>query len=286
MERMRELIDKIKELNYHYYTLDEPLVSDSEYDALYYELKDLEESEGFILDDSPTQIVGDRVLDKFVKHTHLGRLYSLDKAQTYEEIEAWMQRANKLRDEYNNFNSEKLPEIEYIVELKFDGLTINLTYNEGKLINAATRGTGVIGEEILSQVKTIKTIPNTIDYKGLIEVSGEGVMPLSELKKYNELHEDKLKNARNAAAGALRNLDPKVTKSRNLECYLYNVTYMQEEMIDSQLGVFAFLRENGFKIYPFLKKVTNFQELIQVIEKIGKLTVFFPRLIHGEPYIT
>ena len=83
MERMRELIDKIKELNYHYYTLDEPLVSDSEYDALYYELKDLEESEGFILDESPTQIVGDRVLDKFVKHTHLGRLYSLDKAQTY-----------------------------------------------------------------------------------------------------------------------------------------------------------------------------------------------------------
>lgn len=271
MERMRELIDKIKELNYHYYTLDEPLVSDSEYDALYYELRDLEESEGVILDDSPTQVVGDRVLDKFVKHTHLGRLYSLDKAQTYEEIEAWMQRANRLRDEYNNSNQDKLPEIEYIVELKFDGLTINLTYNEGKLINAATRGTGVIGEEILSQVKTIKTIPTKIDYKGLIEVSGEGVMPLSQLKKYNETHEEKLKNARNAAAGALRNLDPKVTRSRHLECYLYNVTYMQEEIIDSQIGVFNFLKENGFKTYPFLEKVTNFQELIQVIEKIGTL---------------
>lgn len=271
MERMRELIDKIKELNYHYYTLDDPLVSDTEYDALYYELRDLEESEGIILEDSPTQVVGDKVLDKFVKHTHLGRLYSLDKAQSYEEIEAWIQRANRLRDEYNNANSDKLPEIEYVVELKFDGLTINLTYNNGKLINAATRGTGVIGEEILPQVKTIKSIPTNIDYKGLIEVSGEGVMPLSRLKEYNENNEEKLKNARNAAAGALRNLDPKVTRSRHLECYLYNITYMQENIIDSQIDVFNFLKENGFNTYPFLEKVKDFQSLIQVIEKIGTL---------------
>ena len=271
MERMRELIDKIKELNYNYYTLDDPLVSDTEYDALYYELRDLEESEGIILEDSPTQVVGDKVLDKFVKHTHLGRLYSLDKAQSYEEIEAWIQRANRLRDEYNNANSDKLPEIEYIVELKFDGLTINLTYNNGKLINAATRGTGVIGEEILPQVKTIKSIPTNIDYKGLIEVSGEGVMPLSRLKEYNENNEEKLKNARNAAAGALRNLDPKVTRSRHLECYLYNITYMQENIIDSQIDVFNFLKENGFNTYPFLEKVKDFQSLIQVIEKIGTL---------------
>ena len=271
MERMRELIDKIKELNYHYYTLDDPLVSDTEYDALYYELRDLEESEGVILEDSPTQVVGDKVLDKFVKHTHLGRLYSLDKAQSYEEIEAWMQRANRIRDEYNNSNSDKLPEIEYVVELKFDGLTINLTYDNGKLINAATRGTGVIGEEILPQVKTIKSIPTSIDYKGLIEVSGEGVMPLSSLKKYNEINEEKLKNARNAAAGALRNLDPKVTRSRHLECYLYNITYIQEDIIDSQIEVFNFLKENGFNTYPFLEKVKDFQSLIQVIEKIGTL---------------
>ena len=271
MERMRELIDKIKELNYHYYTLDDPLVSDTEYDALYYELRDLEESEGIILEDSPTQVVGDKVLDKFVKHTHLGRLYSLDKAQSYEEIEAWIQRANRLRDEYNNANSDKLPEIEYVVELKFDGLTINLTYNNGKLINAATRGTGVIGEEILPQVKTIKSIPTNIDYKGLIEVSGEGVMPLSRLKEYNENNEEKLKNARNAAAGALRNLDPKVTRSRHLECYLYNITYMKENIIDSQINVFNFLKENGFNTYPFLEKVKDFQSLIQVIEKIGTL---------------
>ncbi|MGY3776688.1 NAD-dependent DNA ligase LigA [Helcococcus sueciensis] len=271
MERMRELIDKIKELNYHYYTLDDPLVSDTEYDALYYELRDLEESEGIILEDSPTQVVGDKVLDKFVKHTHLGRLYSLDKAQSYEEIEAWIQRANRLRDEYNNANSDKLPEIEYVVELKFDGLTINLTYNNGKLINAATRGTGVIGEEILPQVKTIKSIPTNIYYKGLIEVSGEGVMPLSRLKEYNENNEEKLKNARNAAAGALRNLDPKVTRSRHLECYLYNITFMQENIIDSQIDVFNFLKENGFNTYPFLEKVKDFQSLIQVIEKIGTL---------------
>lgn len=270
MERMRELIDKIKELNYHYYTLDAPLVSDLEYDALYYELKELEELEGVVLEDSPTQVVGDKILDKFVKHEHLGRLYSLDKAQSFEEIEAWINRANKLRYEFNSANDDKLPEIEYIVELKFDGLTINLTYDNGKLVNAATRGTGTIGEEILSQVKTIKTIPLSIPYKGLIEVSGEGVMPLSQLKKYNEIHDEKLKNARNAAAGALRNLDPKVTKSRNLECYLYNLTYMEENIVRSQLEAFEFLKNNNFKTYPFLEEAKTFQELIQIIEKIGK----------------
>lgn len=268
MERIKELVERINELNYHYYTMDEPLVSDKEYDKLYYELVELEKETGIILEDSPTQRVGDQVLDKFVKHQHLGRLYSLDKAQSFEEIEEWINRAERLRIQYNENADEKLSEIEYIIELKFDGLTVNLTYNDGKLINAATRGTGTIGEEIMPQIKTIKSIPNEIDYKGLIEVSGEAVMPLSKLKEYNDTHEVKLKNARNAAAGAIRNLDPSITRSRNLECYLYNITYSKNEVVESQVEIFDFLKNNKFKTFPFLKTARNFQEIVQIINEI------------------
>lgn len=271
MERMTELINKIKELNYHYYTLDKPLVSDKEYDALYQELRDLEKETNTILDGSPTQEVGGQILEKFTKHEHLGRLYSLDKAQSYEALSEWMDRVERLRLSYNQSHDENLPKLEYIVELKFDGLTINLTYNNGELINAATRGTGTIGEEILEQVKTIKTIPRKIDYKGLIEVSGEGIMPLSALEKYNKENNDQLKNARNAAAGALRNLDPAITKKRNLDAYIYNIGYMEENIVDSQEEVIEFLKENKFNTYPFVKKVDNYKDLIGVIDEIADL---------------
>lgn len=281
MERMTELINKIKELNYHYYTLDKPLVSDKEYDALYQELRDLEKETNIILDGSPTQEVGGQILEKFTKHEHLGRLYSLDKAQSYEALSEWMDRAERLRLAYNQSHDENLPKLEYIVELKFDGLTINLTYNNGELINAATRGTGTIGEEILEQVKTIKTIPRKIAYQGLIEVSGEGIMPLSALEKYNKENIDQLKNARNAAAGALRNLDPAITKKRNLDAYIYNIGYMEEDIVDSQEGVIEFLKENKFNTYPFAKKVDNYKDLIGVIEEIADLRKHIDVLTDG-----
>lgn len=271
MERIHELVKQINELNFNYYTLDEPLISDKEYDALYDELKRLEEETGIILENSPTQVVGDQILDKFEKHTHLGRLYSLDKAKNFDEISAWIDRAEKLRSEYNSQNEKKLPDLEFTIELKFDGLTINLTYNKGKLVNAATRGTGIIGEEILPQIKTIKSILTSIEYDGLIEVSGEGVMPLSVLKKYNENNEDKLKNARNAAAGALRNLDPSVTRKRNLECYFYNIGFFENDLIKSQTQVFDFLKDQGFNVYPFLRIGKSFEDILQAIDEIGKI---------------
>ncbi|MDO4778266.1 MAG: NAD-dependent DNA ligase LigA [Tissierellia bacterium] len=268
MDRIRELIDRIKELNYHYYTLDNPLIPDSEYDLLYDELVKLENETGIVYDDSPTQTVGDKVLEKFVKHEHLGRLYSLSKAQDFGDIREWIDRIEKIRTAYNLENEEKLPEIEYTVELKFDGLTINLTYENGKLVNAATRGTGVIGEEILLQVRTIKSIPLEIDYKGLMEVSGEGVMPLSALEKYNLENEVKLKNARNAAAGALRNLDPKITGKRNLEAYFYNVGYMNPEVLGTQIDAINFLKNNQFNVFPFLRTANNLDEIIKIIKYI------------------
>lgn len=268
--RIKELIERLNELNYHYYTLDDPLVSDKEYDVLYDDLVRLEKETNYIFENSPTQIVGDKILDKFEKHTHLGRLYSLDKAKSFEDIEDWINRSKKIIHQFNQTGDENLPEIEYIVELKFDGLTINLTYENGNLKNAATRGTGEIGEEIINQVKTITSIPRKINYDGVIEITGEGVMPLSSLFKYNQENEDKLKNARNAAAGALRNLDPLVTRKRNLDCYLYNIGYMNTDELSSQEDVFEFLRSNGFKVHNFVKKAKNFEEIVQIINEVDE----------------
>ena len=222
LQEMKKIVEKLNLWAYHYYTLDAPIVSDAEYDKLYDKLLALEKETGKILENSPTQRVGGEVLEKFQKHTHLKELYSLQKAQSIEEIIDFHDRCKKLLNEYNALNSTN-KKLKYYVEYKFDGLTINLTYDNGKLISASTRGNGIYGEEVFEQVKTIKSIPLEISYKGLIEVQGEAIMPLSELKKYNEKENIKLKNARNAAAGAIRNLDPKKTAKRNLDAFFYNV---------------------------------------------------------------
>lgn len=270
-KRLRELIEQLKNLNYHYYTLDEPIVSDGEYDLLYDELVKIEKETGIIYPDSPTQSVGDKILDKFEKHTHLQRLYSLQKAQSFGELREWIERVEKAHYQFNDGSDEKLPPLQYSVELKFDGLTINLTYENGYLKMASTRGTGIVGEEILDQVKTIKSIPLSIDYKGLMEVSGEGIMHLSTLKKYNETYDIKLKNARNAAAGALRNLNTAETKKRNLDAYMYNVGYMQPQILNSQKEVSDFLKDNKFKTHPYFKLVNNYDQIIEKIQEIEKL---------------
>lgn len=269
-KRIQELVKQLNNWNYHYYTLDEPIVSDAEYDRLYDELAGLEKETGIVFDDSPTQRVGGEVLDKFEKHVHLSSLYSLDKAQNEMGILNWMERNQRLLNQYKAEQNIDLPELEYFIELKFDGLTINLTYNEGKLVMAATRGNGVVGEEILPQVKTIPSIPMRIDYKGLVEIQGEGVMPLSALARYNERNEIPLKNARNAAAGALRNLDSKQTKKRNLTAYFYNVGYREEEFI-SQEEIFRFLKDNHFKVYPYGRLVKTYEEMKKAISEIQEL---------------
>ena len=226
-KRIKELINIIDDLNYHYYTLDEPKLSDKEYDSFYDELQRLEEETGINFSYSPTKRVGDMVLDKFQKHTHLGSLWSLGKSQNVGELRSWDNRVRGLIEDYNENNEDKLPETKYIMEYKFDGLTVNLTYRDGVLIQGATRGNGIVGEEIIEQIKTIKNIPLRIDYKGLIEIQGDGLMPLSALEAYNKLADEPLKNPRNAAAGALRNLDPKVTEKRNLAAYCYNIGFLR-----------------------------------------------------------
>jgi len=209
-------------------------------------------------------------LDKFEKHVHLGRLYSLDKSQDYGSLRNWDTRVRRMIDEYNNSHDEQLPPPTYIVEYKFDGLTINLTYREGVLVQGATRGNGVVGEAILPQIKTIKSIPLTIDYKGTVEIQGEGLMPLSVLEEYNEKAVEPLKNARNAAAGALRNLDPKITAERKLIAFFYNVGYIEGKEFKSHMDMIQFLKDNKLPVYSYIKACKTIEEVIEEIEKIDK----------------
>ncbi|MBC8586753.1 NAD-dependent DNA ligase LigA [Paratissierella segnis] len=267
-ERIKELIDIIDDLNYNYYTLDNPKVSDKEYDVLYDELVSLENETGYILNYSPTQRVGGHILEKFEKHVHLGRLWSLGKSQSYGDLRNWDIRVRKTIDDYNQNNTDKLPNPKYILEYKFDGLTINLTYNNGELVQGATRGNGLIGEGILEQIKTIKSIPMKINFPNTIEIQGEGLMPLSALRKYNLDAIEPLKNARNAAAGALRNLDTGETKKRNLTAYFYNIGYIEGKRFETHLEMIDFLRENRLPVFPFFKSFDSIDDLIGEIEAI------------------
>lgn len=269
-DRIEELIEILSDLNYHYYSLDEPKVSDREYDALYDELVGLEEKTGLIYDYSPTQRVGGAIIDKFEKHEHIERLWSLDKAQNAEELREWNDRVIRLMEAYNEKHEDKLPELEYTLEYKFDGLTINLTYREGRLVQAATRGNGVVGEAVLSQIKTIKSLPLRIDYQGTIEAQAEGVMPLSALEKYNQEAEEPLKNARNAAAGAIRNLDPKTTEKRNLAAYFFNVGFAEGIEFKSQEEIVEFLKANRFPVFNYMTKYHDIEDVIKEIENIDE----------------
>ena len=258
MDRIRELVDLLNKYAYDYYVLDNPVVSDGEYDRLYDELKALESESGEVYFDSPTQRVGDKPLGKFEQVSHRGRLFSLDKCQSKQELIAWLERISA---------DGVLPACS--VEYKFDGLTVNLTYEDGKLIQAATRGNGAVGEVVTEQVKTIRSVPLSIPYKGIIEVQGEGIMTLSALEKYNA-REDvvPLKNARNGVAGAIRNLDPKVTAERNLDLICYNVNYIEDKDFSSGSEMLDFLHRNRFKMSNYCRYCNTADEVISAIDEI------------------
>lgn len=266
--RMKELVKKINEYSYRYYVLDDPIISDAEWDKLYDELLSLEKETDVVLPDSPTKRVGGEPLSQFNSFTHRERLLSLDKGKSIEELEAWQVRVLKLMDSYEAQTGEKLPKLEYVLEYKFDGLTINLTYENGMLTHAATRGNGIVGEEITEQVKTIKSVPLTIEFDGIMEVQGEGFMRTSTLKKYNETAKDPLKNERNAAAGALRNLNPKETAKRNLSAYFYSVGYIEGKELHSQIEMIDFLKENKLPVSSFYELHKNLDTLKKSIEYI------------------
>lgn len=260
MEKMRELVDLLNKYAKEYYVLDNPTVSDAEYDILYDKLVQMEKESGERLFDSPTRRVGGEPISAFKKHKHVERLYSLDKATSQEELLAFFNRIDKID------GSDK----EYTVEYKFDGLTICITYENGNFTRATTRGNGVEGEDVTAQVLTVKSFPLTIDYDGVIEVQGEAIMRLSALQKYNETADEPLKNARNAVAGAIRNLDPKVTEKRKVEIFFYNVNYMSNGGLNSQTECVEFLTRHGFKVHPFLRVCKNESEVALAINEIEK----------------
>ncbi|MFD0961853.1 NAD-dependent DNA ligase LigA [Paenibacillus chungangensis] len=281
---MKELITLINEHNYYYYTLDQPRISDADYDKLYGELITLEASTGVIQPDSPTLRVGGELLMGFEQHRHRARLWSLDKAQDNEDLLAWHARVQRVIADYNakHPDEEPLPEPSYVIELKFDGLTLNLTYENGKLVQAATRGNGTVGEGILPQVRTIRSVPLSIPFKnGIIEVQGEGIMGLSVLAKYNETAAEPLKNARNAAAGALRNLNPKTTAERKLDAFFYNVGFADGVIFDDHREMQQFLRDNKFKVNPYVRYVNTIEEVQRELADVAAKRATFDFLIDG-----
>lgn len=274
-QRIRELVDKLNEYSKAYYVLDAPKISDKEYDELYDELLRLEEQSGIILPDSPTQRVGGDPLPCFEPHTHIHRLWSLDKVRTREDLIDWGRRVERLAE------SQHLPRVKYALEYKFDGLTINLTYEGGRLMTGATRGNGIVGEDITPQIKTIRTVPLTIPFKGKMEVQGECYMKLSVLDEINKTTDEKLKNARNAAAGALRNLDPRITAKRKLDCYCYNVGYIEGKKLETQDEMLGFLRENGFTVSDYLVFCDDIETVCDEIDKAEESRPHLDFLIDG-----
>ena len=260
MDRKRQLVDILNKWAHEYYVLDNPTVSDKEYDTLYDELRRLEEADGVVYPDSPTRRVGGEPIKGFEKHTHIARLFSLDKSVTTEELSAFLTRVEKL--------AGTTPE--YTVEYKFDGLTVCLTYENGQFIRATTRGNGTVGEDVTAQVLTIRSFPLKISYTGTLEVRGEAVIRLSVLEKYNQTAAEPLKNARNAAAGAIRNLDPKITESRKPDIYFYDVNYMSDGAPMSQTNAHDFLVQEGFKVYPYFAVCKTKDEVLSAISTIEK----------------
>lgn len=216
LDRINFLKDEINKNNYLYYVEDSPVVSDYDYDQMFAELKKLEEDHPeFKTPDSPTQRVGS-VSEKFFPHTHKYRLYSLDNTYNYEDLEIWYK---KIVEEYGN-------DVELVCELKIDGLAISLTYENGLFTTGVTRGDGVTGENITTNLKTVRSIPLKLFEDVDVEVRGEVYMPKSSFEKLNEENMEKgekiFANPRNAAAGSIRQLDSTITAKRDLSIWVYN----------------------------------------------------------------
>ena len=262
---MKELVELLNRYAYEYYTKDAPSVSDSEYDQLYRELVELETAHpDEILPESPTHRVGGVVLKGFTKYQHQYPLYSLQDAFSREELEAFDQRVRK-----------EFPSVSYVCELKIDGLSISLTYENGVLVTGATRGDGSVGEDITENLKRVKDIPLVLPEPVNITVRGECYMPRASFDRVNQIRQEngepEFANPRNAAAGTLRQLDTKIVAKRNLATFLYQEVSPTDQ--SSQEGVLEKLARLGFvvnqervlaedmeQIWDFIQKVAQFRE--------------------------
>jgi DNA ligase (NAD+) len=270
-KRQEELTALLIRYNDEYANKSTPLISDAEYDVLFDELAQLEQESGEVLPGSPTHNVGSST-GIFKPHTHIRRLYSLDKVRTEDALSDWVNKALAAAGGQT---------IEFGLEYKFDGLTVCLTYENGIFTQGATRGNGVTGEGVYDQLLTIRSIPKTIPFKGKMEVQGECIMKLSVLEEFNKNSDEPLKNARNAAAGALRNLDPRVTASRKLDIFCYNVGYIEGKELTNQHEMLAFLTENGFPVSPYIRYCKDAQALKTEIDAAEQTRGTLDFLIDG-----
>jgi len=268
-ERIKELVDTLNNHSYRYYVLDDPEISDAEYDTLFNELKKLEEANPqFILDYSPTQKVGYKVLTDFEKVKHKHPMLSLANVFTYEELLEFDERVKKLLSDNKN--------IEYIVEPKLDGLAVAIRYENGVYYKAVTRGDGEIGEDITENIRTLKNVPLKLrgsDYPEHFEIRGEVVIPHSEFEKLNKqkaASEEKLfANPRNAAAGSIRQLDSKITAQRPL--YFYAHSFADEELFTSHSDALKKVKAWGFMV----------PEKLLITKNVEDIKEFFDKLIEG-----
>jgi DNA ligase (NAD+) len=244
-ERINELRQELRKHEYHYYVLDDPLISDAEYDQLMRKLQQLEnEYPELITPDSPTQRVGGQAAEKFDPVVHRKPLLSLDNAFSLAELQ-----------EFNRRVIRAATAVSYMAELKIDGVSIVLVYQDGILVNAATRGDGLVGEDVTNNIRTIRSIPLRLqDNLPRLEVRGEIYMPKSEFLRLNQEKEEKgekiFANPRNAAAGSIRQLDPGITASRALAAFIYDIIYIEGKEIHDQQEALNFLKQQGFPVNP------------------------------------
>lgn len=274
-KRIEELVKIINEADYNYHTLDNPTITDQEYDKYIRELFDLEsEYPEYILENSPTHRVGGKVLDEFSKVTHKIPMMSLSNVFNESEIRAFDERIRK--EGYNP---------EYVCELKIDGLSVSLTYEHGYLVSASTRGDGVVGEDITNNVRTIKTVPLKINKDIDIEVRGEIYMSKKVLETINRNRKENnlplLQNARNAAAGSIRQLDSKVAASRKLDTFIYHLPNPLDYGINTHYEALLYMKTLGFKTNPNNRIVNNINEVIEFINYATKNRDNLPYDIDG-----
>ncbi len=272
LERLKWLTEEVNKHNKNYYVYDNPTISDAEYDALYYELVDLEKSLDFSLPNSPTKRVGDVVLEGFKKRKHEIPLYSLNKVKDYSDLDKWI---NDMRVATKN------PTLKFSLEYKYDGLKVVIIYENGKYKSATTRGNGTIGEDVTLQVKTIKSVPMTIPYKQKLIVQGECMMTNSSFEEYNKTAEIPLKNPRNGVAGAVRNLDPRETEKRKLDFFCYDISNPQDIGIKTQTEMHEFIKSNGFLTGDYFKILSSIDEAKAEIDKIDKVKDKLDVMIDG-----
>lgn len=274
-ERMLELIDIINEADYNYHTLDNPTITDQEYDKYLRELFEIEEEHPeWIRDDSPTQHAGGKIIDGFEKVTHKIPMMSLSDVFSESELIAFDERIKKegIRPQY-------------VCELKIDGLSVSLLYEKGKLVRAATRGDGTTGEDITHNVKTIKVIPLKLKEEVDIEVRGEIFMNKKTLEELNEKRKSKnqplLQNCRNAAAGSIRQLDSKIAAERKLDNFIYHLPNPLDYDLHTHQEALDYMKKLGFKTNPNNRLVNSIEEVLEFIAEKGELRPNLPYDIDG-----